>query len=63
MKIKYHIVNFSVELLCGAYSGCGWRKWPLDMEGSCEYIEQAVVYSHHVTKCFIGAWVSVDFLE
>jgi len=35
-----------LELLCGslsarhgAFSGYRWRRWPPDMEGSCEYIE------------------------
>jgi hypothetical protein len=28
-----------------ASSVCGWRKWPPDMEGSCEYTEKAVADS------------------
>jgi len=24
-------------------SSCGWRRWPPDMEGSCKYIEKAVM--------------------
>jgi hypothetical protein len=24
-------------------SCCGWRIWPPDMEGSCEYIKQSLV--------------------
>jgi hypothetical protein len=27
----------------GVSSGCGWRRWPPDMEGSYEYIEDAVL--------------------
>jgi len=27
----------------GAFSGCGWRKGLPDLEGSCKYIEQAVI--------------------
>jgi hypothetical protein len=29
----------------GASSGCGWRRWPPDMEGSCEHTDLAVADS------------------
>jgi heme/copper-type cytochrome/quinol oxidase subunit 2 len=32
-----HVGRFSAWY--GASSSCGWRRWPPDMEGSCEYIE------------------------
>jgi len=31
--------------LHGASSGCGCKKQPLDMEGSCEYVDSTVANS------------------
>jgi len=42
----YKHLELKISMLCGSLSpwhgtflGCGWRKWPPDMEGSCKYIE------------------------
>jgi len=29
----------------GKSSGCRWRRWPADVEGSCKYIESVVADS------------------
>jgi hypothetical protein len=43
-----NVVKFIEVIFCwvgplspghGASSGCRWRRWPPDMEGSCKYIE------------------------
>jgi hypothetical protein len=40
----------------GAFSGCGWRRRPADMEGICEYIEQEVADSPQVVVLKLGGW-------
>jgi len=36
--MKHLHVYFISYVGHGASSGCGWRRWPLDMKASCEYI-------------------------
>jgi len=38
--------------------GCGWRRWPPGMEGSCEYVEQAVGDSWQGTVLQLGGCMS-----
>jgi hypothetical protein len=42
----------------GTSSGCGWRRWPPDMKGSCNYIEEAVMDSRQEVVLKLGglAW-------
>jgi hypothetical protein len=40
----------------GASLGCGWRRWPPDVEGNCVYIEQAVMNSEHCVGLQLGVW-------
>jgi hypothetical protein len=38
----------------GASSGCGWRRRPPDMDGSSEYVEQAVADSRQILVSSLG---------
>ena len=40
----------------GVSSGCGWRAWPPDVQGSCEYMEQVVADSRHGVVLHVGRW-------
>jgi len=40
----------------GVSLGHGWRRQPPDMEGSCKYIEEAVVDSSHGVILQLVGW-------
>jgi hypothetical protein len=52
-SIKYILERWDIGAMLGGSlspwhgtsSGCGWRRRPSDMEGSCKYTEQAVANS------------------
>jgi hypothetical protein len=44
----------SPDKMLGSSSGCGWRRWPPDMEGSCEYTEKAFRGSQQGVELHMG---------
>jgi hypothetical protein len=52
MMPQLHVKNEPSSLRHGAFSGCS--KWILDMEGSCEYTEEAVAESRQWLVSCLG---------
>jgi hypothetical protein len=42
-----------------AFSFCGWRRRPTDMEGRCEYTEYAVIGSRKEMVFHLECWIGV----
>jgi len=40
----------------GMSSGCGWRRWPPDVEGSCIYTQKVIMDSQQGVVLQLGGW-------
>ena len=56
-RSRYAVISGSLSPRHDASSGCGWRNGPSNMEGSCEYIEQAVADSRKGLVAQLGGWL------